>query len=155
MVATAGLTAASDFYGISDITSYWGAGWWGFNYGDTALANSFPWNRRDIFVDRSPVYLADRIHTPLLVMHGSADINVPDDEAAQIFTALRVLQRPCEYVRFRGEGHGIAKKPSDYYTSYRMMLDWFDRYLKDQPDAWNWRWRNEPNPVQKEKGPVQ
>lgn len=143
--------AAVDMYGISDITSYWGAGWWGFNYGDTALANSYPWTRKDIFVNRSPVYFANRIKTPLLILHGDADINVPPDEADQIFTAMRVLGRKCEYVSFAGEGHGLHKKPSNALASDDMLFEWFDRYLKDQPDAWKYRWKDQPAAIAPKK----
>ena len=34
---------------------------WGYTYGDTAVAGSYPWTRPDLFVDRSPLYSADRI----------------------------------------------------------------------------------------------
>ncbi|MGC8724588.1 MAG: S9 family peptidase [Acidobacteriota bacterium] len=139
--------AAVDFFGISDITSYWGAGWWGFSYGDTALAMSYPWNRRDLFVDRSPVYRADKIHAPLLLLHGDSDVNVPHEESDQIFTALRILGRPCEYVRFAGEDHGINGKPSNRMASEDMMQEWFDKYLKGEPEAWSYRWEKEESPL--------
>ncbi len=143
--------AAVDFFGISDITSYWGAGWWGwgFDYGDTALANAYPWNRRDIFVDRSPIYNADKIHAPLLLLHGDSDTNVPTEESDQIFSAMRVLGRTCEYVRFAGEDHGINGRPSNRVASETMMLEWFDRFLKNQPEAWQERWKNDQPPVEK------
>jgi dipeptidyl aminopeptidase/acylaminoacyl peptidase len=142
--------AAVDFFGISDITSYWGAGWWGFTYGDTAIANSYPWSRRDIFVKQSPVYFADKIHAPLLLLHGDSDVNVPHEESDQIFTALRVLGRTCEYVRFAGENHGLHGKPSNDYASDRMMVEWFDKYLKGQGQAWDYRWKDERSGVEKE-----
>lgn len=144
--------AAVDFFGISDITSYWGAGWWGwgFDYGDTALANVYPWSRRDIFVDRSPIYNADKIHSPLLLLHGDSDTNVPTEESDQIFSAMRVLGRTCEYVRFAGEDHGINGRPSNRVASETMMLEWFDRFLKNQPEAWQERWKNDKPPIEKE-----
>ncbi len=141
--------AAVDMYGISDITSYWGAGWWGFNYGDTALANSYPWTRKDIFVGRSPVYFANRIHTPLLILHGDSDTNVPPCEAAQMFTAMRVQGRTCEYVRFRGENHGIHGTPKNALASDDMLFEWFDKYLKGEPGAWTYRWKNQPIALEK------
>jgi dipeptidyl aminopeptidase/acylaminoacyl peptidase len=143
--------AAVDYFGISDIASYWGAGWWGFNYGDTANANSYPWNRPELFVAHSPVYFADKISTPLLLLHGESDTNVPPEESDQIFTALRVLGRPCEYVRYADEDHGLVGKPSNALASQAMMIEWFDRYLKGQGEAWAERWKDDPKAIEEDK----
>jgi len=123
-------------YGISNITSYWGAGWWGFWYSGIATAESFPWNRPDIYVDRSPLFHADKIKTPLLLLHGEADINVPVEESEQMFTALKLLNKEVEYVRFKGEDHGILGTDENRILLPRMMLAWWDKDLKNQPEAW-------------------
>ncbi len=134
------LAAAVSMYGISNIASYWGGGTWGWTYGDMALARSYPWNRKDIFVDRSPLFHADRIRTPLLLLHGLADVNVPCLESQQMFTALKVLGRKAELVTFKGEDHGISGSRRNRTLHRTMILEWFDRYLKNQPEAWNHRW---------------
>ncbi len=133
--------AAISMYGISNIGSYWGGGIWGYTYGDIALARSFPWNRRDIFVDKSPLYHADKINTPLLLLHGLDDANVPPLESEQMFTALKVQGKEVAYVRFPGEDHGIAGNFENYIDHREMMLEWFDKYLKGQPEAWEARCR--------------
>ncbi len=135
--------AAVSLYGISDIASYWGAGIWGYTYGDMALGGGYPWSRPDLFRDRSPLYHADRVHTPLLLLHGLADVNVPEQESEQMFTALRVLGRDVELVRFGGEDHGISGTWRNRVLHRTMLLEWFDRWLKDQPEAWEARWRQE------------
>ncbi len=139
------LAAAVSMYGISNIASYWGGGTWGWTYGDMALARSYPWNRRDIFVDRSPLFHADRIKTPLLLLHGLADVNVPCLESQQMFTALKILGRKVELVTFQGEDHGISGTRKDRNLHRTMILEWFDRFLKEQPEAWNHRWGNKKN----------
>ncbi len=136
--------AAVAMYGIADIASYWGAGTWGYTYGDTALAGSFPWNAAAIFAGRSPLYAADRITTPLLLLHGLADVNVPEGESEQLYTALATLGRRVELVTFPGEDHGIAGSWTNWIGHRRMMLEFFDRILRNQPDAWNERWGIEP-----------
>ncbi len=141
-------SAAVDYFGISNIASYWGEGWWGFNYGDTAIANSYPWTRKDVFVERSPLYFADKINTPLLLLHGTADTNVPEGESDQIFTALRVQGKKVEYVRFFGEDHGINSRPSVRIASEEMMLEWFDKYLKGEKEAWDYRWKDDIKPIE-------
>jgi dipeptidyl aminopeptidase/acylaminoacyl peptidase len=135
--------AALAWYGISNLASYWGAGWWGYLYSDVASALSFPWNRPDVYVDKSPLFHADRIDTPLLLLHGTSDINVPSLESDQMFAALRVLDKEVVYIRWEGEGHGISSKPSSRRDSRQIMLEWFDKHLKDQPEAWNERWKDD------------
>ena len=135
---------AISMYGISNIASYWGGGIWGYTYGDIALAKSYPWNRKDLFSGKSPLFNADKITTPLLLLHGEADVNVPELESEQMFTALNVLGREVALVKFPGEDHGLAGKPQNYIAHREMMLEWFDKYLKQQPQGWERRW-NEGN----------
>lgn len=131
--------ASCSMYGISNIASYWGAGIWGYTYGDTAMARSYPWNRRDIFVDRAPLFNADKVQSALLLLHGTDDVNVPVVESEQMFTALKVLGKDVAYVRFPGEDHGIASTTDKYILHRRMVLEWFDKHLKNQPEAWEAR----------------
>ncbi len=132
--------AGVSWYGISNIASYWGAGWWGYLYSDVASALSYPWNRPDVYADKSPLFHADRLSGALLLMHGLDDTNVPALESDQMFTALKVLGKDVVYVRWEGEDHGIRGKPRNSRDSREMMLEWFDRYLKEQPGAWEERW---------------
>ncbi len=133
--------AAVAMYGISDIAGYWGGGAWGYTYGDTALAGSYPWNAQKLFSEHSPVYNADKIHTPLLLLHGMADRNVPTVQSKELYTALKILGRPVELVLFPNEDHGIAGTWKDWVDHRTIMLDFFDRYLRHQPEAWNARWK--------------
>ena len=122
--------------GISDHTSYWGEGYWGYSYSEISMANSYPWTRKDLYVDRSPLYHADLIHTPLLFLHGSADTNVPIGESIQMFTALELLGRETAFVVVDGENHGI----SDYTKKrqwLRTIFAWFAKYLKEDSTWWN------------------
>lgn len=132
---------AVSMYGISNIASYWGGGVWGYTYGDIALSKSYPWNRKDLFTDNSPLFNADKIKTPLLLLHGIDDVNVPELESEQMFTALKVLGTDVALVKFPGEDHGIAGKAQNYIDHREMMLEWFDKYLKDQPQGWERRWK--------------
>jgi len=127
-------------YGISNIASYWGAGWWGFLYSGVATAESFPWNRPDVYIGQSPLYKADKIKTPLLLLHGLADINVPVQESEQMYTALKLLGREVSYIRFKGEDHGILGTDENRRLLPQIMLAWWDKYLKGQPEAWDAVW---------------
>jgi len=128
--------AAVSHAGISSISSYWGEGYWGYAYNAVAAANSFPWNRRDIYVDQSPLFNADKIKTPLLLVNGTEDTNVPTGESEQLFTALKLLGRTVEYIQVEGQNHTIMEpKKRDIWS--RSIIAWFDRYLKNEPDWWN------------------
>ena len=127
--------AAVAHAGISSIASYWGQGYWGYLYSAIATANSFPWNRRDIYVDRSPLFNADKITTPLLLLHGTADTNVPTGESIQLYTALKLLGKTVELVEIKGQNHHImAYSKRKRWT--KTILAWFDRWLKGQPQWW-------------------
>jgi dipeptidyl aminopeptidase/acylaminoacyl peptidase len=122
--------------GISDITGYWGAGNWGYTYSEVASAKSFPWNNKEMFVEQSPIYHADKIHTPMLLIQGSLDDNVPNNQAWELYMALKILNRPVEYIQVQGENHVIR----DYLKQkewQRTIIAWFDRWLKDEPTWWN------------------
>jgi dipeptidyl aminopeptidase/acylaminoacyl peptidase len=123
--------------GISDHTSYWGEGYWGYSYSEVSMAGSYPWTHRDLYVDQSPLYNADKIHTPLLFLHGDGDTNVPVGESIQMFTALKLLGRPTAMVLVKGQNHWIT----EYDKRLRWqntIFAWFARWLQDD-DIW---WKN-------------
>ncbi|MEA3303035.1 MAG: S9 family peptidase, partial [Pseudomonadota bacterium] len=62
---------------------------------------------RQEMIARSPLFKADRIKTPLLVIHGANDPRVKQSEAGQIVTALRDRGKPVEYLVAPDEGHGF------------------------------------------------
>lgn len=127
--------AAISHAGISTLSSYWGEGFWGYTYSAVATANSFPWNRKDIYVDKSPLFNADKITTPLLLLHGADDTNVPVGESIQMFTALKILGRVVELIQVEGQDHHILEyKKRKQWT--KTIIAWFDKYLKDQPELY-------------------
>jgi dipeptidyl aminopeptidase/acylaminoacyl peptidase len=128
--------AAVSHAGISNIASYWGEGNWGYSYGALATADSFPWNRKDIYVDRSPIFHADKVKTPLLLTHGASDTNVPPGESESFYTALKLVGAPVELLTVEGQDHHIVDHAKRMVWS-RSILAWFDRWLKSQPAWWN------------------
>ena len=133
--------AAVSMYGISDLMTYFGQGAWGVTYGDMALGGRNPWDDPGYFTDHSPVFQVDKVTTPLLLLHGLADTNVTTGESIQLFTELSVLDKPVEMVLFPGEDHGISGTWENRTAHRTMMLEWFDRWLKNQPEAWEDRWQ--------------
>jgi dipeptidyl aminopeptidase/acylaminoacyl peptidase len=135
--------AAMSHAGISDHTSYWGEGYWGYSYSETSMANSYPWTRKDLYVDHSPLYNADKIHTPILFMHGTADTNVPVGESIQMYTALKLLGRPTAFVVVEGENHWIQ----DYHKRIKWqstIFAWFQKWLKGDSSWWDSMYKTMP-----------
>lgn len=135
--------AAVSHAGISDVTSYWGEGWWGHSYNGVAAADSYPWNNPELFTKQGSLFNADKINTPLLLLHGNQDTNVPFGESQQIFKALRLLDRPVEYIEVDGENHFI----SDYAKRrlwHSSIMAWFELWLKDNPQWWSAMWPDSP-----------
>ena len=127
--------AAISHAGISSLSSYWGEGYWGYSYSAVASAGSFPWNNRELYVDQSPLFSADRINTPLLLVHGDSDTNVPPGESIQLYVALKLLGRPVELVKVEGEDHHILTY-SKRIKWNNTKLAWFDKWLKGEPQWW-------------------
>ena len=128
--------AAISHAGISDHTSYWGEGYWGYSYSEVSMANSYPWSNPDLFVKQSPLFNADKIHTPLLFLHGDADVNVPVGESIQMFTALKLLGRETAFVAVTGQDHHIV----DYGKRIQWqntIFAWFAKWLQDDATWWN------------------
>lgn len=135
--------AAVSHAGISSISSYWGEGYWGFTYSSGASAHSYPWNNWDMYVKQSPLFNADKVKTPILLLHGTADTNVPPGESIQFYTALKLLGKPVELIEVKGENHVIAnyKHRVEWMNS---ILAWFDRWLKDDNGWWKEQYPDSP-----------
>ena len=128
--------AAMSHAGISNVTSYWGEGYWGYSYNSVAAAKSYPWTDPELYTKQGSLFNADKIHTPLLLLHGTADTNVPIGESIQLFNALRILGRNVEFITVEGENHVI----SDYEKKLlwqNTIMAWFAKWLQDDPRWWN------------------
>ncbi len=128
--------AAVSHAGISNVTSYWGEGYWGYSYSTVASAGSYPWNAPELYTRHGALFNADKVNTPILLLQGTADTNVPLGESVQMYNALRILGKPVEYVTVDGENHFIrdyAKRELWHNT----IMAWFARWLQDDPSWWN------------------
>ena len=86
------------------------------------------------FLDNSPLFRADRVETPLLMIHNDEDDAVPWYQGIEYFLALRRLGKPAFMFSYNGEKHGLRKRINQKdYT--RRLQEFFDHYLKGAPAA--------------------
>jgi dipeptidyl aminopeptidase/acylaminoacyl peptidase len=84
------------------------------------------------FLENSPVFRADRVQTPLLMLHNDNDGAVPWYQGIEYYLALRRLGKEVYLFNYNGEQHGLRKRPNQKdYT--RRMQEFFDHFLKGAP----------------------
>jgi dipeptidyl aminopeptidase/acylaminoacyl peptidase len=90
------------------------------------------WEARDTYIKVSPLFFADKIKQPLLLIHGEADFNpgtIPS-QSERLYEAVRGTGGTTRLVMLPFESHGYQARESVEHTLYE-MLAWFDRYVKD------------------------
>jgi dipeptidyl aminopeptidase/acylaminoacyl peptidase len=90
-----------------------------------------PVKQKQMLHDISPVFHADRIRRPLMVLQGANDPRVLKAESDDIVAAVKKNGVPVEYVIFPDEGHGFTKKKNQI-DGYSAMLAFLDKYLKEK-----------------------
>ena len=89
------------------------------------------WEQPQKYVQHSAVMFADRIKTPLLLVTGGEDHNVPAINTREMYFALRRLGKPVEWVNYTNGGHGIPMTNANEFADWHhRLLGWYDRYLK-------------------------
>lgn len=88
-----------------------------------------PWENPELYRKFSPSFYADKIQTPMLIVHGEHDYRVPYGQGLQIFTALQRRGVKSRLLFFPDEGHWILK-PQNSRLWYETVLGWLDEHLK-------------------------
>lgn len=128
---------------VSNMTSAYSGIRWG-----TGLARQFQyeqtqsriggtlWEDLDLYIENSPVFYADRIETPLMMMFGDADTAVPWYQGIEMYLAMRRLGKDSVFLQYHDEPHHLTEYANrlDYAIK---MKEYFDHYLKGQ-DAPQW-----------------
>ncbi len=125
---------------VSNMTSAYGGIRWGsgmsrmFQYERTqSRIGEDLWAARDKFIANSPLFFADRIKTPLLILHNDEDGAVPWYQGIELFVALRRLGRPAWMLNYNGEPHWVMDDHNRRDFATRMQ-QFFDHYLMDAPE---------------------
>ena len=125
--------AAANLFGVVNFETFfkhtqpWMAAISTKEYGDPAT-------QADMLKALSPIHKLDRIKTPLIVLHGANDTNVPVIEAEQIVQQLKARGVPVEYLLFPDEGHGWRRLPNRI-RSTATLTDFFVRRLTSAAPA--------------------
>lgn len=123
--------AGANLFGVVNFESFfretepWMAAISTTEYGDPAT-------EMDMLRRLSPIHKLDRITTPLFVLHGANDTNVPVVEAEQIVDALKARGVPVKYTLFPDEGHGWRKTPNRVRSTTEIVA-FFVQHLKPTP----------------------
>jgi len=107
-------------------------------FGTTDISNemnlvhvgSYPWDKWQWYLERSPIYWAGQSKTPLLIMHGKSDPRVHPSQSMELYRYMKVQGKDVRLVYYPGEGHGNKRIAAKYDYSLRLMR-WMDHYLKN------------------------
>lgn len=123
-ISGAGVAAPMSFYGVDQYVLQY----------DNELGP--PWKNLQLYIKMSYPFLEidKRVHTPMLFMGGTSDMNVPLLGGEQMYEALKSLGRPTELVVYPEQFHGFTR-PSFIKDRYERWLDWWNKYLKPATPA--------------------
>lgn len=122
---------------VSNMTSAYGGIRWGsglsrmFQYEHTqSRIGGTLWDYPLRYIENSPIFFADKINTPVLILHNDADTAVPWYQGIEFFVAMRRLNKPAWLVNYQGEPHNMRQYQNKKDFAIRMQ-QFFDFYLKD------------------------
>ena len=89
------------------------------------------WEQPHKYIEHSAVMFADRIETPLLMLSGEGDWNVPATNQREMYYALRRLGKEVVWVHYTAGGHGAGRAgtAADFVDHWRRMFDWFAEHF--------------------------
>ena len=125
---------------VSDMVSSYDGIRWGtgmvrqFQYEHTQsrLGGSL-WEVPFRYIENSPVFWADKVQTPLLMIHNDKDTAVPWYQGIEYIMALRRLEKEAYMFNYNGEPHGLRKRINQKDWTMRMQ-QFFDHFLKGAPE---------------------
>lgn len=125
---------------VSNMTSAYGGIRWGsgmsrmFQYEQTqSRIGGDLWSAREKYIANSPVFFADKINTPLLILHNDEDGAVPWYQGIELFVAMRRLGKPAWLLNYNGQPHWVMKPENRMDFAIRMQ-QFFDHYMLDAPE---------------------
>lgn len=124
---------------VSNMFSAYGGIRWGsglprqFQYEKTqSRIGATPWEMPMRYMENSPIFAADRVQTPLLMIHNDQDDAVPWYQGIEYFLALRRLGKEAYLLDYNGQPHNLSKKVAARDFAMR-MFQFFEHHLKGKP----------------------
>ncbi|PSL45688.1 dipeptidyl aminopeptidase/acylaminoacyl peptidase [Chitinophaga niastensis] len=94
------------------------------------------WGKPSLYIKNSPIFFADKVTTPLLLMNNKEDAVVPFAQGVEFFTALRRLGKKAWMLQYDGEAHSLQDEKAIKDYTIR-ITQFFDHYLKGAlPPKW-------------------
>ncbi len=123
--------AGASYYGVSDLEAL-AAETHKFEsrYLDS-MVGPYP-ERRDLYVERSPIRHTERLSCPIILFQGLEDKVVPPNQAEEMLAALRAKRLPVAYIPFEGEQHGF-RRSENIIRSLEAELYFYSRILGFEP----------------------
>lgn len=90
------------------------------------------WENIEAYTRNSPVYFAENVKTPLIILHNDKDGAVDWNQGIEYFNTLRRLGKPVVMLQYKGENHGL-RKPENQRDYTIRMRQFFDHHLKGEP----------------------
>jgi dipeptidyl aminopeptidase/acylaminoacyl peptidase len=110
----------------------WISDWGNVNFGDSFDSYYFgksPFEDPQLYIRKSPFFKMDKIQAPVLIFHGTADVNVPPAQSWSYFRALQYQGKvPVKFVIFPGEPHG-PRKLTHQLRKVDEEIVWLDKYF--------------------------
>ncbi|QHS58335.1 alpha/beta hydrolase family protein [Chitinophaga agri] len=86
----------------------------------------------DTYIRNSPILSSKNVTAPLLFMHNDGDGSVNFEQTRSFFIVLRDLNKPCWWINYRGQSHGVSGETNQYDFN-KKVWEFLDHYLKDKP----------------------
>ncbi len=90
------------------------------------------WENQSIYIKNSPLFFADKVTSPLLIMHNKLDPAVVWTQGIEYYTALRYLKKKVWMLQYDNSGHTLNEE-ADMYDYTVRLKQYFDHYLKNKP----------------------
>jgi Dipeptidyl aminopeptidases/acylaminoacyl-peptidases len=114
----------------------WGSGWnrqFQYERQQSRLGYSL-WEKPELYIKNSPLFKANKVTTPLLIMHNDKDGAVPWYQGIELFTALKRNGKKVWMLQYNDEDHNLVERRNRKDLSIR-LAQFFDHFLKGAPAA--------------------
>jgi dipeptidyl aminopeptidase/acylaminoacyl peptidase len=117
---------------VHNLISMWGSSDFNWAFQQSIGEDKPPFQNLEKYWEQSPMKYIGDASTPTLIIHSEQDLRVAQEQAEQVYVALKRLGVDTELVLFPEEPHGLSREGRTDRRVVRLehILRWFDAYLK-------------------------